>query len=105
MYTAKEQLLKDPAEELRFNFNFRPNSQDGIETGEVIKATPAPTIATVPSTDLLVDQVLLSGDKVQARYRAGLAGVTYHVTCTVTTELALQEQIKKFCGDLVVEAC
>lgn len=104
MFTAKEQLLKDPAEDLRYNFNFRPNANDGLETGEIIKVSPAPTVTATP-VGLTIGSIILSGDKVQARYTGGTDGTTYHVVCTVTTELALQEQIKKFCGDLVVKAC
>lgn len=106
MITAQGALAKTPTEERRFDFDFRPSSSEGLETGEVIQASPAPTVTATPSDGiLLIDQVTLSGDKVQARFRAGVNGTTYHVTCTVTTILSAQSQVRQLCGDLLVQAC
>ena len=104
---ALEQPTKTPAEEVTLPFNFRPEAGKGLRTGEVIQGSPAPTVVAAPVTvpALDVDNVVLSGDVVEARFRNGLGGTTYHVTVTVTTVLSAQSQVRQLCGDLLVKAC
>jgi len=112
MFVAEEELLKTPAEERIFTFDFKPDANDpdrGLATGEVIQASPAPTIVDTPA-DLTIDNILISGGtKVQARYRNGTHtapdGTKYHVLCTATTLLDGQTQVRQFCGYLRVKDC
>lgn len=94
--TAEEILAKTPFEERLFNFDFGPD----LDTGETIQSSPAPVISATPA-GLTIEAPIISGGKVQAKFKGGSAATKYHVSCQIVTS----SQKRELCGDLNVFAC
>lgn len=97
--TIETVLSKTAFEERYFDFDFTAD----LDVGETIEVSPAPVITVTPTTSpaLTFDPATISGGRVQSKFKAGLAGTTYDVSCRITTNT----QKREACGDLYVEAC
>lgn len=89
-------LKKTPTEERLFDFDW----VEDLDTGETISSSPAPVVTATP-TGLTIEGIVISGARVQAKFKAGTAAQQYHVSCVIVTNT----QKREACGDLYVEAC
>lgn len=89
-------LKKTPFEERLFDFDFT----EDLDAGETIQSSPAPVVNATPA-GLTIEGVVISGGRVQAKFKAGTAAQKYHVSCQIVTNT----QKREACGDLYVEAC
>ena len=94
--TIETVLIKTEFEERFFDFDFT----DDLDDGETIQSSPEPVISATPE-GLTIDPPTISGGRVQAKFKAGTAPTTYHVTCQGVTST----QKREVCGDLEVLDC
>ena len=93
---------KTPTESEPLGFDFAVD----LATGETISTAPF-TMAVVEGTDASPSSMLsgspaISGTEVRQRVVGGVVGVTYELSCTITTSMS---NTKKACAYVVVEDC
>ncbi len=88
MRIAAEVCEKTPYEKLPYDFDFT----DVLLTGEVIAASPPPTVTDTPASQLLLSAPVLATPKVQVVIDGGNVGVDYTLSCKVTTNLGYERE-------------
>jgi hypothetical protein len=93
---APEHHAKTPSESYPFQFVFKK-----FALGEVALSSPAPIITVSPITvpPLMLSEVIVFADSVQARISEGTDNTTYTITCEVSTN---QGNTKDCIGQLTV---